>query len=213
MLTLSAKGETTYRNGKNLLRTPDILISQGTKTECVVECKAKRMTFEAKFGPDPASSAAAGYHEMAKAVVQIWRYAHDCRVGLTGNGPIPDAIGVVLTLDEWLSSSKELQHGVIEQAHVLADSDTRIIEAADRLATAFTSIRDLEIALAQGSDESLLRTLRELTGDYRGWLLQLAQENFIEPESEGRDYPFLDQLGKVLPWWSKLEAKKGRHAE
>lgn len=204
MTTREVRGESTYRSGKNLLRTPDILVGRQGKLDLIIECKAKRMPFEAKFGSNPVDAAAAGYKEMARAIVQIWRYVHDCRIGLVSDTDCSSATGLVLTLDNWLSASKELQLTVIKQAEELADADTRTLTLADRIPVAFASIRDLESALAAGTDQSLIDSVRGLTGTHRGYLLPLAQEDYID-EHSGRDLPMVDELGDVLPWWPEFE--------
>lgn len=38
---------------KARFRTPDVLISDTRHVVCAVECKAKRMSFEARFADDP----------------------------------------------------------------------------------------------------------------------------------------------------------------
>ncbi len=58
--------ETKYRLKGNDVRTPDILLAEGARLALVIECKATRMGYSAKFGEGDVDER--GFEEIIKAV-------------------------------------------------------------------------------------------------------------------------------------------------
>jgi hypothetical protein len=110
--------------------SPDAIVSaiEG-KVDLVIECKASRMSFEARFADDPAVER--GYDDIAKAVFQLWRYFSHCRRGFTGRTLAPEAVGLVLTLDSWMVMANHLFDGIFERAEAMALKSDPLIEAED----------------------------------------------------------------------------------
>jgi hypothetical protein len=197
--TYSAK----YNIGKNVVDTPDVLLALGGTTSVIVECKATRMSYEARYGEDPISDARKGYEEIAKGVFQIWRFvSHRRRKLFTDKYSYNEQFGVVLTLDNWLAMAGDMQRDVIEIARKIASARDPDISEADQIGIIFCAINDLEITLQHSSEKSFLATLRAATQDrYREYHLWSVDRELRGETIICNPYPFRDRIGEVLPWW------------
>lgn len=194
------EGEVEYGTKKHRFRSPDVLASHDQQIELVVECKAKRMTFEARFSDDPVSDARVGYEEIAKGIFQIWRFLSHARRGMFSRPVHTNCLGMVVTVDPWLSMAKNLEEEVTAIATKMAAVDPEITQE-DRKRVAITAIDDLEYVLQTGNPASFMKALEEGTrGDKLGWLLSTIHKENDLPE---RPYPFKDEIGEVLPWWNR----------
>ncbi|MDV3459230.1 hypothetical protein RZN05_19695 [Sphingomonas sp. HF-S4] len=193
--------ETTYGPKKASFRTPDVLISaEGGTVVAAIECKAKRMTFEARFGDDPVLEASMGFDEMAKGIYQLWRFFAHARIGIAGTPSVaPDCQGILVTADSWLAMALKQAVDVLQAANALADAEGSI-EPEDRRDIAFCQIDDVEFALQNGSGTSFLDGCREIaSGEKKGWMLLVAH---AAQKDVVRSYPFTDRLGELLPWFA-----------
>lgn len=199
MAPLTVGGEYEYGPKKARRRTPDVLVSDGGELVLVAECKAKRMTFEARFAEDPVAEARAGYAEIARGIFQIWRFRADARRGLAG-APVmrDDCLAILLTVDPWLSMARNQEKDVLAAAHTLADEGG--IAPEDRCPVPVCLIDDVEHVLQQGTAGTFLAACREVAyGEKAGWILSVAHAAELQ---EPRPYPFSDAIGDYLPWWS-----------
>lgn len=196
-------GEIAYGMKKARKRSPDVLVSERGTVILVAECKAKRMTLEARFADDPVAQAAIGYEEIAKGIFQIWRFFSHARLGLDGLPSVePDCIGLVLTVDPWLMMARNQSKEVYDLANKQADAEGGI-DIQDRRNIAVCLIDDVEFALQHGTADTFLTACRELTsGDKQGWILSVAHvaEGVLE-----RPFPFHDRIGALLPWWDGFQ--------
>jgi hypothetical protein len=142
-------------------------------------------------------------------VFQLWRFFSYCRRGLTGITLNADAVGAVLTLDNWLQMANPLQDEVMTAATQMAASkDSEILEQ-DQRPIAFFSITDLEATLVKATSKSFLQAIRAAsTPTHKGWMLASVHDAFAEPTQTRKPYPFRSDMGKVLPWWDAVEAKR-----
>lgn len=196
--------ETSYRKKPHKFQTPDILCSSKGKLEVVFECKATRMSQEAMFGRDPLSER--GYKDLTKAVFQLWRFFSHCRRGYLEREVSDEVVGVVLTLDNWLVLADTFRNRVLEDAAKLAGEKDREIIAEDRVPIVFLAAQELERTLTVATSETFKDALlRANSQEFSGWRLdgihrQIGGKNL----GEKRDYPFSDDLGRLLPWWEEL---------
>jgi hypothetical protein len=204
---LDWREETKYRVKGNDVLTPDILLAEGAGLDLAIECKATRMGYGAKFGHGELDER--GFEEIIKAVFQLWRLFSHCRRGLTGMTLHADAVGAVLTLDNWLQMATPLRDEVVTAAtQMAAAKDSEILEQ-DRRPIAFFSITDLEVTLTKASSETFLQAARAVsTPKHQGWMLANVHNRFAEPNQTRKPYPFHSDIGKVLPWWDSVEAKR-----
>ncbi|MBN9454252.1 MAG: hypothetical protein J0I42_20125 [Bosea sp.] len=202
-----------YKQGKRHFDTPDVLISRRGGMAVVLECKARRMSFSARFGDDPISAAARGYDEMAKGAFQIWRYVSHRRRGILP--PVEfasDVRGIVVTLDTWLSMGGPIIDEVLSRAKSIARESDPEITDADQIAVRFCHIDDLEKTFASATEDSFFEAVVRGTDDeHRGWMLERVH-NKLHPElPEARPYPFTDRIPDVVgDWWAVMVAHAHR---
>jgi hypothetical protein len=191
-------GEVVYGPKKARHRTPDVLISRNEEIVAAVECKAKRMSFDARYADDPVASAALGFDELAKGVFQIWRFFAHARRGATGElVAAPNCQGIIVTADSWLTMARNQAEKVFAAAHDLADVESGI-DATDRREIAFCQIDDVEFTLQNGTADSFLTACREIaSGGKKGFMLSVAHAADGDAE---RDYPFKERIAELLPW-------------
>ncbi len=191
-------GEQVYGPKKARHRTPDVLISGTDGIVAAIECKAKRMSFDARYADDPIASASVGFDELAKGMFQIWRFFSHARRGLTGDVTVARSCrGVIVTADSWLTMASRLAEQVIAIAMAMADAEGDIDEG-DRREIAFCPIDDVEYALQHGTADSFLDACCEVSsGEKKGFMLSVAH---AATRDQQRDYPFKDRIADVLPW-------------
>ncbi|XHX60404.1 hypothetical protein ACFIO0_18360 [Pseudosulfitobacter sp. SM2401] len=193
--------EFSYKKKPQSFASPDILCMVDGDIDIAVECKATRMSQEAMFGKDP--MAARGYEDMTKAVFQLWRFFSHCRRGFTGRGVRDDAVGVVLTLNNWLEMAESLRRKVLEDAKDMADQKDPQIMAVDRRPITFVAAPELERVLSVATHTSFKAALIESNSDEKiGWRLDTMFRNANGDDlPEKRGYLYADDLGRLLPWW------------
>lgn len=165
--------------------------------------RATKLTFGAQFANDPIDEASAGYDELAKGIFQIWRYFSHARRGVVPIGILPDAHGIILTLDTWLLLSKELQDELVAKAEVLAKRDPEI-ESADRRRIIFCAIEELESMLMRSDEDRFLSAVSAATEDrFTGWQLPNVHREIGNDAAAIKPYPF--DLDEILPSWKRLK--------
>lgn len=198
--------EFSYRKKPNNLYTPDILCKQSDQISVAFECKATRMSQQAMFGINPIEDR--GYQDITKAVFQLWRFFSHCRRGYVGRAVSDDAVGVVLTLDNWLVMADTMRKQVLADAEKMArerEKDTDISQA-DMKPIVFVAAPELERTLSISTEATFLQALKQCnTEKYWGWRLDSVHSDLINGTSHPkRKYPFSDELGQLLPWWDEL---------
>ncbi|SHF74506.1 hypothetical protein SAMN05444273_11132 [Litoreibacter ascidiaceicola] len=193
-------GETKYGTRKAKFDTPDIICKLDGQIKLALECKATRMSQAAMFGRKPTDER--GFEDMAKAVFQLWRYFSHCRRGLTGHDLSPGALGVILTLDNWLAMSGPLRDHVLAEAGKMADAKDALIIDEDRRPVVFVAIDQLERTLATADEDAFLAAVAEGANECIGWMLDGVHKRLMGDDMpRGEKYPFAHRLGEVLPWW------------
>lgn len=205
--------EFSYRKKPNNLDTPDILCKQGDRIEAAFECKATRMSQEAMFGINPIE--ARGYQDITKAVFQLWRFFSHCRRGYVERAVSDDAVGVVLTLDNWLVMADTLRKQVLADAEKMAREKDADISEADRKSIVFVAVPELERTLSVSTEATFSQALKQAnTEKYWGWRLDGVHNDLIKATSHPkRKYPFSDELGQLLPWWDELGEERAKRTE
>ena len=198
MAPYAVEEEKSYGPKKARCRTPDVLVSDETGVIAAIECKAKRMSFEARFADDPVAEATLGFDELAKGIFQLWRFFSHARRGMIEPmRAATDCQGIVITADSWLTMARNQGKQVFDGAHALADHEGGIT-AEDRREIAFCQIDDVEFALQHGTADSFLAACREISaGEKRGWMLSVAH---AAEQDQSRPYPFVGLIADMLPW-------------
>ena len=204
---LRVAGEHRYRMRKGMeFDTPDVLIHQEEALSLIVECKATRMSYIARFAEDPVSSDPRGYGEMVRGIFQIWRFASHIRRGLVPDHRLGSAVrGLVVTLENWLCMSESMLERMRDQAIAMAAARDPEILAQDRIPVAFCPIEELEQTMATATPGSFLAATRAATtDDYRGWMLSTVHGRLAPELCDQNEYPFADRIPEVLPWWDNF---------
>ena len=204
--SLSITPERKYRFKKNDVYGPDIEIAQAGKVTVAIECKAKRLTFAARFSEDPMTEAGQAYGEIVKGVFQIWRYFSRVRRGILPDvtlGKYP--VGMVLTLDPWLAMANKQGAQVMDAARHMAKEKEFEILKEDECPILFTSIQELELCLLTGTEETFLKSIAiAADGSHEAWLLSAIHNQLVPDDAAVRDYPFSDDIARLLPWWAAI---------
>lgn len=209
---LQATRSIPYRFKGNLLNSPDVLLRDRERLCAVFECKARKMSFAARYAEDPIADGGNGFDELIKGICQIWRFFAHARMGITPGIHIDNATaGVLLTLDNWTSMSSELQRQLIQIAGVRVGERYPEITPEDQRPIVFCSIEELEQTLAGADETQFLADLGLATEDrFAGWLLPNVHRDATGDGLANRPYPFADRLGEVLPWWDDLDARAAK---
>lgn len=203
MKPYGVRREQEYGPKRTQFRTPDLLVSSVDGLVLVVECKAKRMTFEARFADDQVAEARGGYEEIAKGIFQLWRFFSHARRGVFASTKVlSDCLGMVLTADTWLTMARNQEAQIYAKAHALAN-EAGNIDAVDRRDVPVCLIDDVEYVLQHGNADTLLSALREVSsGEKKRWRLSIEHaEKLVSP----RPYPFTDRIAHFLPWWESID--------
>ncbi len=204
---LSLLDEWSYKVSSQRFDSPDIigLENDGDRVSFIIECKAHRMSHAARFGNN--ASEQPGYDEMAKGVFQIWRFLAHCRLGKTGRSATSRPVGIVLTLDEWLTGDLDLRREVMKRAVASSKNSNGIVSPQDQCPIIFCSITDFENATRSASLSSFKAAVDLASTDVReGHLFSSVHLEVAEPKAIRREYPFKADLGELLPWWRALKA-------
>lgn len=202
MLRGDVRSSFKYKMRKNF-DTPDVLISDPSGgVRLVVECKAKKMSFVAKFSDNPMVEAEAGFSEIIKGVVQIWRFFSHCRRNEEICDLHQNAVGMVLTLDPWLEMST-FRKRVLDAARKVATQLDPDISPEDQKHVLFCSIEDLENTFERCSAASLFEAIENTrTPKYDGWSLFNVHQDAKGNEAQFNDYPFVGKIAEVNPGWN-----------
>ena len=168
-----------------------------------IECKASRMSIAARFGEAPGEDR--GYEEIAKGMMQLWRFYAHSRLGIAPTRLADDVRLLILTLDEWFAGRSTIIPQILERAHVLADASAHAISREDRLPVAFCTISELEDVLRTATAASLLETVEIASGERVGWIFSSLHQDAESAKTEPKDYPFQEALGDLLPWYGRLQ--------
>jgi hypothetical protein len=205
MLTgISFEPELTYGTPLGPIASPDILMCDSTdEVQLAIECKASRMSVTARFGAAPEEDR--GYEEIAKGVMQLWRYFAHCRAEIAPHSLARDHQGLILTMDEWFAGRSTVISQIIQRANELADASPHVIPQADRQPVAFSTISELELVLSTATTASLLEAVRVGTGEKAGWIFSSIHQEVQTEKTEPKHYPFEEALGELLPWWRNFD--------
>lgn len=199
---------TPYRRNGQTVDPPDVLSEHQGRLAAVFECKARKMSFDARFSET--SETDPGHEELAKGVFQLWRFFAHHRHGIitTGRKPDPETAAVLVTLDNWMQMSNDRQQQVLAMARELAARKDPLIEAQDQRTIVFCSIEDLETTLQRCDEPRFLRDLAAAAEErFTGWMLPNiymgGEDNLDKP------FPLIDRMAEVLPWWNKFRDEEG----
>lgn len=205
--TYETAREFRYGSKKLSKWTPDVLIARGGEIHIVVECKSTGMTFDAKFSEDPATTERHKIEDIGKGIFQIWRFFAHLRRGLVPNHIArSEGFGILLTLDDWFTMSRQPISKMFESAHNrCVDSGEEILDC-DMRPIVLSWIEDIESLQRTCSETQFVEVMRAAHSKrYRGWFLPgLVDEIF--PDSKAQNSYAFELEFKVHSWWKKIGA-------
>jgi hypothetical protein len=187
---------------------PDCLVEDAGRVVLAIECKTKKLTFEAQYAENPMAVAQQGFQQIAKGIFQLWRFFSHARRQVYSDRPVsPDAIALVLTMDGWMQMAANLRMAAIKRAEELAAEDVDITKA-DMRRVVFASVPELNETLAQTERSGFLTVLAEaITDKYHGYgLPEVARDCNLSLVQ--KRYPL--DIGALLPWWNNIKEPEGR---
>lgn len=200
---INAQSSRKYKFKGNLIDSPDLLLEIDGVVQVIVECKARKLTVDAQYADDPAARACDEYAEIAKGLVQIWRFVAHVRLGIAHADFNDNVIGMVLTLDPWLLMSGELIAYVQNEASKLSVNVPEISEC-DKRPIIFCSVEEFERTLLVATDQEFLDTIFAASKEkYKGWALSNIYESIFGKDKSKKAFPF--DLADVLPWTRMIE--------
>jgi hypothetical protein len=198
--------EQEYKKGKNRFKSPDLFLTCDGLVSAAIECKARRMSYQAQFGDEPLEEPKSGFAEIAKGMVQLWRYLADANDGFLPENIKPNSETrlILLTYDSWMEASFGIEEKITAMANELADQKS--IPICFRRPIIFMTVLDLEHIVARGDQHMILSVLDgQLTEKYKGWPVSGIFDK-LHGELQGRDLFSQEDMLKVAPWFSSGEA-------
>lgn len=201
------RGDYLYGTKSFPLRTPDILLGPTNRLKAIIECKATRMSFAARFSDDWHIETERGYRELAKGVGQIWRHCSHMRRNIIPDKPAPDVVGLVLTLDPWMRMTHKQDEIILKKAREWCAEHDSLISVEDECPVSFTHMADFEALLHRTNAAGVLQVLQDAATKIGWGMRELAAAGAVEEVRQR--YLLKDRMAEVLPWFEQL----GRDAE
>lgn len=202
---VSARQQYQYGSKKRPIDSPDILINAQDRLELIVECKATRMTFEARFSDAWHEATERGYRELAKGIGQIWRYASHMRRGLVLDRPADRFGGLILTIDPWMRMTHGQDEKIFGMAREWCASADPEIQPEDECPVGFTHIADLEALVHTTDVQHALNALHRIA-ERAGWGANELGRDEGAPRLR-RPFAFGNRMVEVIPWMERLEPR------
>lgn len=199
----SVETEFVYKTGKEKILSPDVLGIRDGSLDMIVECKLKRMPVSMKFGDADLSGRIVD--DLAKAIVQIWKFHDDVCLGRVGLGYSSETepLGLVVTLDDWFTLNSAFVDYLLDKAREIAAEKIHDFREEKEIPVAFMSIGDLEEIAGRASYDDLRRfVLLSTDTDLAGWNKAGLFKDKISKNPRVA-FKFLDDLDKVLPGWGQ----------
>jgi hypothetical protein len=199
--------EFSYGTKKLTKWSPDILVVRDEKIQVVVECKATGMTYDAKFSEEPAVTEKYKIEDIGKGIFQIWRFFSHIRRGVVLNHECDsDGFGVLLTLEDWFTMSRQPISKMFESAHKRCEDAAEEILDCDKRPIVLAWVEDFEYLQRACNEAQFFEVLRAAhSKKYRRWHLPgLVNELFQDARTQN-PYAFVSEF-ENQSWWKRISA-------
>jgi hypothetical protein len=199
--------EFSYGTKKLTKRSPDILVERDEKIQMVVECKSTGMTYDAKFSEDPAVTEKYKIEDIGKGIFQIWRFFSHIRRGIALNHEChPDGFGVLLTLEDWFTMSRQPIAKMFENAHKRCENAAEEILDCDKRPIALAWIEHFEYLQRACNEAQFFEVMRAAhSKKYRLWHLPGLVEELFPGSKAQNPFAFAAEF-ENQSWWKKISA-------
>jgi hypothetical protein len=198
--SFTALPEEQYCDGKDKKHGVDWLLSDRTG-HLFIECKAKRLTLNAKTLSAP-EALDKDLDVMAKAIVQHYRNIEDALKSKTRW--VPDDLPIyplILTLEDWFIISPRVLEKLNKHVRRLLSQAGIDMKVLEEMPYTIASAHEFEITsqiIAQVGIFSVMS--KKTTPERQGWaLLPLASDDFKEEMRRINWHLFANDFGKMLP--------------
>jgi hypothetical protein len=197
--------EFSYGTKKLTKWSPDILVVRDKKIQIVVECKSTGMTYDAKFSEDPAVSEKYKIEDIGKGIFQIWRFFSHMRRGVVPNHEChSDGFGILLTLEDWFTMSRQPISKMFENARKRCDDAAEEILECDKRPIVLAWVEDFEYLQRACNEAQFYEVMRAAhSKKYRFWHLPgLVDEIFPDAKAQN-SFAFAAEF-ENQSWWKKI---------
>lgn len=197
----------SYGTKKLTKWSPDILAVRNEKIQMVVECKSTGMTYDAKFSDDPAVTEKYKIEDIGKGIFQIWRFFAHVRRGVALNHEShSDGFGVLLTLEDWFTMSRQPISKMFENAHKRCEDAAEEILDCDKRPIVMAWVEHFEYLQRVCNDAQFFEVMRAAhSKKYRHWHLPGLVDEIIPDNKTQNPYAFAEEFERQS-WWKKISA-------
>lgn len=161
--TILCRGDFAYGQAGFKKHTTDLLIHTGNRVSIAAECKSKKMNINVRLSPRPVRDNLKQLDDLARGVLQIWKFFRDLKRGLVIKDDAPwtaadDFIGALITLEEWADHNPVFTEECFRRANEINDAmmgSDDFVEEADRAAVCIISATEYENMLHEIRPECL----------------------------------------------------------
>lgn len=199
--------EFSYGSKKQTRKSPDILVVRDEQIQMIVECKATGMTYDAKFSEDPALTEKYKIADIGKGIFQIWHFFAHIRRGVVANHAFdPNSFGVLLTLEDWFTMSRQPIAKMFENAHKRCEDAAEEILECDKRPIVLGWVEHFEYLQRVCNEVQFFEVMRGAhSKKYRFWHLPgLVDEMFPDAKTQN-PYAFAAEF-EEQSWWKKIGA-------
>jgi len=179
--------EAIYSVGKLEKRTVDWIVAD-QRSALFIECKARRLSWDAKTSLSDLRPLEADIENMAKAVVQVYRTISDYRSNLYPQFPFEKERKVypaIVTLENWRMFGPVMMNKLAEAVSVKLESAGLSPDVVDEMPYSIFAIEELEVGLQLMNENGIadfidgkLNSLEMRQWDWHGYMSKIYPSSF-----------------------------------
>lgn len=204
---ISCRGDFTYGQVGFQRHTADLLIHKGNRVSIAAECKSKKMKINVRLSPRPVRDNLEELDDLAKGVVQIWRFFRDLKAGVVIEDGTPwmaadDFVGALITLEEWADHNPVFTEECFRRANEINEAtrgSNDFVEEADRAPVCIISATKYEDMLHEIRPEYLTEYLSGFANYQREFDAKGFSPLHMKKENPEAKHPLSEKLHEFLP--------------
>lgn len=205
--TILCRGDFTYGQAGFNKHTTDLLIHTDNRVSIAAECKSKKMNINVRLSPRPVRDNLEQLDDLARGVIQIWKFFRDLKRGLVIEDDAPwmaadDFIGALITLEEWADHNPVFTEECIRRANEINDAmmgSDDFVELADRAPVCIISATEYENMLHEIRSECLSEYLTGYANYQREFNAKGFSPLHLKKESPEGKHPLAEKFHEFFP--------------
>lgn len=201
------RGDFTYGQAGFQRHTTDLLIHTGNRISIAAECKSKKMNINVRLSPRPVRDNLEQLDDLAKGVVQIWKFFRDLKGGVVIEGgtlwiAANDFVGALITLEEWADHNPVFTEDCFRRANEINEAtmgSDDFVEEADRPPVCIISATEYENMLHEIRPEYLPEYLSGFANYQRDFDAKGFSPLHLKKENPEGKHPLAKKLHEFLP--------------